>query len=393
MTTTTNAPTTGQSKAPANGCAYTAVGLLATSGLLLFAALTGWPALQWFRAQFWNETPCTIMVSKIASGETNDARLYRPNVRYAYEYDGIPYEGDRVAFVPFGSADRGDILEIVHRYPEGRSLSCYVNPGNPEEAILNREFRAMYWGGLWIVVPVVSIVAFVVIVRLIRRRGRSLSGSGKKVTMSYDDPIPPAAALESTEGGPLKRLGIILIFALFWNGFIALFITLMINDGPSGAMGWFMLLFMTPFVLVGLFLVGLVVHGLLALFNPRPRLVLSPGAIRLGETGELTWEFNGATNRIRRLAIRLEAHESARYTRGTNTVTDTSVFERFELFDSTDPNEIHSGRAPIAIPEFTMHSFDAPDNKFIWQVIVEGDIARWPDIDEKYTVDVRPLAL
>ena len=46
----------------------------------------------------------------------------------------------------------------------------------------------------------------------------------------------------------------------------------------------------------------------------------------------------------------------------------------------------------MEIPEDTMHSFASPNNEVVWSLVVSGDIPRWPDVDETFDIEVRPLA-
>ena len=387
-----NIPRAGVEKKPPFGCAYVGAGLLVSSALVLFVSMTAWPALQTLRAQGWDDVPCYVVESKIAEGAGSDDTLYIPRIRYRYVYDGVPYEQERLSFLPFGSTDYGDIVRLTSRYPVGSETRCYVNPRNPEAVVLTREFGSMYAGGLWGIVPLMFVIGMVLLPWKFFRRKRPLSARGKKVETAYDVPIPPSQDLKSSEGGPIKRLIGTVVFSLFWNGIVGVFVGVLIFGEPE-EFSWFMALFLVPFVLVGLFAIGLVIYYFLALFNPRPRLKMEPGAVRLGETGTLVWRFEGAANRIQRLTIQVEAIEWARYTRGTDTVTEERVFERFELFASDEVREFREGRIEFSIPEFTMHSFDAPDNKFTWRFLVNGDIPRWPDVAEKFDFDVRPLPL
>ncbi len=67
-----------------------------------------------------------------------------------------------------------------------------------------------------------------------------------------------------------KLIGMILI-AAFWNGIVSVFLWQIVLSFRRGDPEWFLCLFMTPFVLVGLGLMAGVVYFLLALANPRPQ--------------------------------------------------------------------------------------------------------------------------
>ncbi len=235
---------------------------------------------------------------------------------------------------------------------------------------------------------VFAIVGAAIILQALRGRGQA-----KKLSPAQRATLAPASGMvELTPGQkPLATLLFSVFFAFFWNGITWTFVVIMVTD--KGNMPVFPLLFMIPFVLVGLALLGFVIHSLLALFNPRPHLRLNPGALPLGATAELEWTIIGAVDRITKFTLELRGQEVARYQRGTNTVTVTSVFEKIMLFEGAAPGEIRTGRVQIAFPEFTMHTFDAPNNKIQWFIMVKGEVPRWPDIALEFPVTVLPLPL
>ncbi len=38
-----------------------------------------------------------------------------------------------------------------------------------------------------------------------------------------------------------------------------------------------------------------------------------------------------------------------------------------------------------------MHSFAAPSNKIVWEIKVEGEIARWPDVNQNFPISIHPM--
>jgi hypothetical protein len=120
-------------------------------------------------------------------------------------------------------------------------------------------------------------------------------------------------------------------------------------------------------------------------------LTVEPAAPRLGEALQLEWRMKGASGRIRRLTINLEGQEEATYRRGTTTHTDREVFCRIRMVDSDHGLQIAAGSAQARIPEDMMHSFDGVSNRIVWKVSVRGDIPRWPDVNDSFPLDVRPM--
>jgi hypothetical protein len=152
-------------------------------------------------------------------------------------------------------------------------------------------------------------------------------------------------------------------------------------------------IFLIPFVLVGLASFGFVGHFLLALANPRPRFTLTPGYPRLGDGLRLEWGFTGRAGRLAHLRIFLEGREEATYQRGTDTITEREVFSSFDLVNTGNDWEIPRGSTELTIPADTMHSFEATSNRIIWEIKVEGEVVRWPDVDQNFPIDIRPIQI
>jgi hypothetical protein len=197
-------------------------------------------------------------------------------------------------------------------------------------------------------------------------------------------------ALKPTHSPWVRLIGAI-FFAAFWNGIVSIFVWQVIDGFRHGRPSWFMTLFMIPFVVVGVGLLGMVLYQFLALFNPRPRLELSSSHIPLGGTAALNWSFLGRASRIRELSVMLRGVEEARYTRGTNTYTDRNTFYEMELFKTTSVGDMADGQVGFALPQGTMHSFDAENNKILWSLDLHGQIKYWPDVKESFKITVAPL--
>ena len=143
-------------------------------------------------------------------------------------------------------------------------------------------------------------------------------------------------------------------------------------------------------MLVGLGLVFGAIRQFLVLFNPRPRLTLTPGALVLGESAYLQWSFAGRVGRVRRLVVVLEGREEAQYRRGTDTHTDRHVFATVPVLDTDQPFAITGGSTGFAVPADTVPTFKAEHNKVLWTLKVSCEIPGWPDSEDDYEVLVRP---
>ena len=151
------------------------------------------------------------------------------------------------------------------------------------------------------------------------------------------------------------------------------------------------MLFLVPFVLVGIAFALAVVHAMLALANPRPKLVVSSRTPRLGEELEVQWAFTGRSGRLDRIRIALKGREQATYRVGTNNRTSTEDFFEEVFVDLPASAIAMGGHARVALPAGSMHSFESGHNKILWSLELEGEIRRWPNVSETYPLVVLPL--
>lgn len=90
----------------------------------------------------WRETSCTILSSRVGTEEsgTGEERttLYRVEMRYVYEWAASRYESTRYRFIDPYVNDQNAAEAAVARYPPGSVVPCYLDPGDPRQAVLDR---------------------------------------------------------------------------------------------------------------------------------------------------------------------------------------------------------------------------------------------------------------
>ncbi len=373
------------------GCLWIFGGIFILLGGGFFILGSAWPLIQLAAANSWDETSCVIDSSVLETFDGDDGDTYAPNIRYSYAYGDGDYESDRYTFATGSSSGRKRHERVVNRYRPGDRAVCYVNPKAPSESVLSRGLSVDYFIGFFGLIFVGAGTLVIVLGTRQISGTAAKSRNAKPVGRMTVDPTGPIT-LEPKAGPVLKFVGFSFI-ALFWNGitYTVLFAVVFDSEGEGGSL--LLYLFLTPFVLIGLLLVGGMGHAFLAMFNPRMRIDISHGAPRLGTEIELKWTLTGASHRVSEMRMWLEGREEARYTRGTDTYTDTNTFATIEIVQTNDRQDIRAGNATIMIPEYTMHSFDGGNNKIIWEIKVHGKISRWPDISEEYEFTLHPLAI
>lgn len=380
------------------GCLALAFGSFLAIGWLFFHLFFLRPALGVLAARSWTEASCTVLESRVAESSDSDGTTYKPDILYSYSMGGIAYQSRRYEFLDAYSSGYDGKAEIVARYPPGSRTVCYVDPDDPNEAVLTRGFSPGYLFGLLpLLFVAVGAGGLVWAVRQRAAPGPSPAESAAKTASAFGVTFPtgvPAGAAGPLELRPqATRLGklIALIFlSLFWNGIVSLFVWQAVKLWRAGEPDGCMTLFLVPFVLVGLLLIYGTFHQFLVLFNPRLKLTLSRSVLAPGERAVLQWSLLGGGAGVRRLRVVFEGREEATYRRGTDTCTDRETFATIPIVDTDQPFQIPAGSASFEVPAGTMPSFSADHNKIVWTLKAVCEIPRWPDSEDEYEIVVAP---
>ena len=393
-----------------NGCIYGGMACFVLAGLGFFVPFFGIPAARSVASLGWDEVPCTIVESSVGVHPSSDGGdTYSIDVVYEYERAGRTVRGERYNFFSGSSSGREGKEEVVARLPPGARTTCWVDPGDPAMAVID---RSMFPGVLIGCFPLLFVAggrAVIAGVATTGRRARKTTRRRRTGTPAHaavaeelagTHEAPPGLAEAGLQAwaphGPVviepagSRFGklVVLIFvAAFWNGIVSLFVYALWRDGELGLSC--VTLFLVPFALVGVALLVSVPHQALALANPRPVIDLS-GVLHPGAQVTVGWRFRGAASRLRRLVITVEGREEASYRRGTTTTTEKRVFATLPVVDTTHPLRIAQGSAALELPPDTMHSFASAHNKVVWELKVHGDIRFWPDVADVVPLHVYP---
>lgn len=370
------------------GCFFSVFMLfgLAMSVFLFFVPLLGI-----LGARNWREVPCTILTSKVERHTSSKGSpTYSVEVTYEYVVDDERHVGNRYKFMSGSSSGYDGKKAIVDRLQPGTQTVCYVDRRDPRESVIERGFTADLLFGL---IPLAfALIGAGGLFRVFAYKGRPpVRGAAPGMPAAAATAIPARGPVRlRTSSSPAARFGCFLGFALFWNGILSVFVVQAWSGWRSGHGVGCSTAFLLPFVLVGLLLVGLLVHGFLAMFNPRPALQLSSSSVALGDQLEVEWETTGNVDRVRSFSITLEGREEATYKRGTSQSTDKSTFAVIPLAQANRGRELRRGKAKFTVPADSMHSWKSSHNKFVWAIHVKGDIPWWPDIGEEFPIDVLP---
>jgi hypothetical protein len=356
------------------------------------------PLQKYFAATKWPETPCTIVSSTVGSHRGNKGgTTYSIDITYRYQVKGREFQSDTYSIMSGSSSGRSGKQRVVARYPAGSEAVCYVNPEDPTDALLSRELSPWLLIGL---VPGVFLLIGVAGVASSIRSG--LRGALARSTVPV---LPGVSNVVSTPmlpvapaiGGPtelkaayspLTKLGGAMFIALFWNGITGVFVWLAANSIIEGKPEWFLIVFITPFVLIGLLLIGLVGSTFLNLFNPRMRLTANSSSVLLGGKLEVNWAFISSSDRIKRFTMTIEGKEEITTGSGKHRRTNSEVFFTLPFVDTTEPLQIAKGHASVEIPSNQRPTDEEGNRKILWTLKAAGEIPRYPDFEETYEVTV-----
>ena len=408
---------------------------LAGIGIVWSMALGPWLQVQ--SAKNWNEVGCVVrhIGIKVHPGSDNDT--YSPEVTFDYIIGDQQYSGNQFWFGSGSSSGRKAIEAAIAPYQEGGEYPCYVNPMNPNDSVLTRQVPSHAWLG-WLLGSIFSLAGGLGMLAVVKNYfwpSHMFPGHGAAKKRSTKNPISitPSATLrlkgDNMSGNPSERqterqtdsqpqyyfdsgvcpeelqtpdepmqletkgsrIGTALgswIFAMIWNGISWTFAYFSFKEA-----NFFMLLFMSLFLLVGVATFLFAIYSTLQLWNPRTIVVCSQRNIYPGSEFEISWLHQGNSAGIHELSIELEGQESATYRQGTTTRTDKSTFFKQSIAKTTDPTEISQGFSLVHLPEDTMHSFKSTRNSIAWQIRVRGKIRFWPDIDDTYDITIFPPAI
>jgi hypothetical protein len=391
----------GKGEAP--GCVIIVFFLMfGLSGLGLFCGLMLPKAFEWLAMRGWQETPATVIWSRVVEKDGDDGSTYAVDLFYRYTFEGREFRSNRYSLIGGSSSGSAAKREVVRGHPPGSALTVFVDPKQPRRAIVRRDpgwwglfflfplpFMAVGFGGLWWYFKK-------------RNQGVSVSGSrprgGQAVAARARHQPAPAVAGEWIEVGGKRWVAfiVLVVFALFWNGIISFGVRdawsgLSNNSGIGRLFGGGLGLFMIPFVLVGIGLVIAALYSFAAVFAPRYELKIGEGRLEPGKSVAVHWRRAGGRGQPRDFTLLLVGREEATYSQGSSDSTAKSVFHERVLFETTVPLAMDQGRVDLSIPGDAVPTFHGKHNRIRWLLYLRATVPRLPDLkDEREIVVATP---
>ena len=359
-------------------------GIFAAVGAVALYFVTILPALKILDARDWNAVPCTVVSSRVQSHSSDDGTTYSVDILYAYEVHGRELRANRYNFMGGSSSGYDGKARIVAQYPPGAKSICYVNPEDANDTVLQRGFTPVMWVGLF---PLVFLV--IGIAGMCGKIGPV--AAARKVDFVGKNTRPGEAVVLKPSASPLAKFLGGLLFSLFWNGIVSVFVVHvwgMWRTGRGGGEKWFLTLFLIPFVVIGIGMVFFTIHSFWGLFSPRVRLRLSQASVGLGESVELSWEFAGSADKVRDLQLRLEGRQELDEGSGKNRRTTKDVFYTAELAHFTSTNDIRAGSVLCTLPSDQAPSDSEGSQRVVWTIKLKAAIEFGADLSDEYPIHV-----
>ena len=105
----------------------------------------GYPAWKSYQASEWEQVEAVVQDSFVKSHQSDDGTTYSIQISYTYEIDGTTYKSDRYHFILGSSSGYSSKQKVVDQYPKGKTITCLVNPEDPNEAVIKRGLGKAWW--------------------------------------------------------------------------------------------------------------------------------------------------------------------------------------------------------------------------------------------------------
>lgn len=350
---------------------------------------------------------------------------YWPEMQLRYNVDGV----ERTNWtLNFGSIIQNSDFpteesarQFLSQWQNGKTYEGYYNPENPDQIVI-------IYGWQWenyiaLVIPVsLFLIGFGILIHALSTpRSGSKESSAVRAAggTARDGVVPPlehqafpyVPQIEDITDSPGIRLAfrlpiidspawtlcILACVTLAWNFGCVLFLTVIACSFLQTVADGLMLLYLAPFLLVG---VWLFIHTSTRIRNATaigPTLVeVDEFPLLPGRTVRMFLSQRGE-KRINWLNIVLICEEEAVFTHGTNTRREKQrVYQQLifgeEGIDVTQEKSFDV-EIPLTIPHDAMHSFVAPRNQINWRILIQGTAGCYPMFERSFPLVVYPAAV
>lgn len=338
----------------------------------------------------YRETTCTILGKRLKESRASKGRrTYAPEFTFRYQVNGRDCTCTGYDSWPISSSGRKDKEKLLARYEVGKSYPCWYDPQRPERAALVRKVSWIYLVAL---LPLVFVAIGVGGIYLaIRSPGKLLAGPLDtpevlpSLKTTQGSTLPVRLRREMSRGAEIAGL---LAFCIIWNGIVSVFVVQLWREWQAGKRPLGLTLFLTPFVLIGLGVVVVLIHRLLAYSRARESLVeLVREPVNAGETVQVAVTQPGPLP-CHNLTVTLRCEERVVTGSGKRSHREVRVRHEQELVRT---GQLHiSAMSPwtqtlaVRVPQDAAQSSKTLDREIVWMIAVKGELADWPDFEHGF---------
>jgi len=366
------------------------------------------PVLDVWAARSWPATPRSIVSSEVGKYQGNSGPTYGVKIVFTYRVGGQQYESPTYDFLNGTSSSHDEKQAVVNQYPPGKRTVCYVDPSDPTDAVLDRDYPdGLTFGAILTIFPAIGVWGLARTLKRGKQSGEAVpspqpavpvrAGAAAKVVLedrsdtapeTAAPDIPVALAPTVTSG---RRVLINLLVLLAFGGFLVGYI---VQNPPASNKGGSV----DSSAPIGLLLFGGVtlaslvstIKAFMRLADPRIHLRVVPGTVRLGRDFTLEWEARGGGRKLSRLCIAIQCQEESDFQNIKSISVDTSVCYHADLVDTQQADKLAAGKLTMRLPHGAMHSFNGGRNRIGWKITVTGTAPGWVGVKDEYPLMVLP---
>jgi hypothetical protein len=367
--------------------------------------------------------PCKVLDRRVVEIQGEKGVHYRPEIKIEYEvpprtYSDYTYDIHHFDKRPALLGSRAEAEAALKPFAGVSTCSCWCDPADPAVAVVVRGYQWWIWPALLVPVSFVAIglggLAYTAL-----NWGKSAerrAAAARKVPAAelFDLPaaadprfpyVPDCSDITSSPGTRLAyRLPLVqspgwtlfglLAASIVWNAAVSVFVIMAVASVLRGRPDWLMMLFILPFLGVGVALVAVFARQLRRTAGVGPTLLeISEHPLLPGRTYRLFLSQSGNL-RLKALQIWLICEEEAVFRQGTNARTESREVVRQAVFSAADavirPSEALQVECDLPLPAEAMHSFRANHNQIQWKLLVQSDVVGWQSFQRSFPLVVRP---
>lgn len=104
----------------------------------------------YFRVKKWQKIKANVSQKSVVKRTLSSASRasYKPSIDYSYTFNSKPYTGNKIFLIELIKGERGFLQRAAEKFLEKikPEIEIYVNPENPEEAVMYCDGIILYFG-------------------------------------------------------------------------------------------------------------------------------------------------------------------------------------------------------------------------------------------------------